>query len=287
MPKIPVTTVANLEAQTTALTVMNANFAALSAAFDQVHFRTGAGSLTDNAMIVDLDMNSKRILNLPAPTTDAEPARHGDIAGSVTAAATSATNAATSATNAAASATSAATSATASANSATASAASATAAAQSATEAEAAANLALTGLNDVTTTTPAVGDVLMKSAGDWVNSRLPWSLTVALSDETTAITTGAAKVTMRMPHAVTLTSVRASLSTASTSGLPTIDINEGGVSIFSTRPTIDENEKTTTTAATASVLSDTALADDAEITFDIDVAGTGAKGLKVTLIGTR
>jgi hypothetical protein len=29
------------------------------------------------------------------------------------------------------------------------------------------------------------------------------------------------------------------------------------------------------------------LADDAEITFDVDVAGTGAKGAKITLIGTR
>jgi hypothetical protein len=32
-------------------------------------------------------------------------------------------------------------------------------------------------------------------------------------------------------------------------------------------------------------LSDRALADDAEITVDIDTAGTGAKGAKVTLIG--
>jgi len=32
-------------------------------------------------------------------------------------------------------------------------------------------------------------------------------------------------------------------------------------------------------------LSDVVLADDAEMTFDIDVAGTGAAGLKVVLIG--
>jgi hypothetical protein len=35
------------------------------------------------------------------------------------------------------------------------------------------------------------------------------------------------------------------------------------------------------------VISDTALADDAEITVDIDTAGTGAKGAKVYLIGRR
>ena len=111
----------------------------------------------------------------------------------------------------------------------------------------------------------------------------------ACSDENTAITVGTAKVTFRMPYAMTLTSVRASLSTAQTSGtIFTIDVNQGGVSIFSTRPTIDNGEKTTTTAATPSVLSTTALTDDAEITVDVDQIGDStAKGLKITLIGYR
>lgn len=111
-------------------------------------------------------------------------------------------------------------------------------------------------------------------------------LAFALSDETTAITTGTAKLTARMPFAMTLTGVRASLNTASTSGIPTVDINEGGTTILSTKLTIDANEKTSTTAAAPAVISDSALADDAEITFDIDVAGTGATGLKVYLLGT-
>jgi len=115
----------------------------------------------------------------------------------------------------------------------------------------------------------------------------PEVIAVAVSDEETALTTGNAKVTFRMPFAMTLTAVRASLTTASTSGLPTFDINEGGSTILSTKITIDANEKTSTTAATAAVISDTALADDAEITIDIDTAGTGAKGAKVYLIGRR
>lgn len=113
------------------------------------------------------------------------------------------------------------------------------------------------------------------------------ALIVAVGDETTAITAGTGKVTFRMPFAMTLTAVRASLTTASSSGTPTFDINEGGVSILSTKLTIDANEKTSTTAATAAVISDAALADDAEITIDVDVAGTGAAGAKVYLIGTR
>jgi hypothetical protein len=113
------------------------------------------------------------------------------------------------------------------------------------------------------------------------------TIAIAVSDETTAITTGTAKVTFRMPYAFTLTSVKASLSTASSSGIPTFDINEGGTTILSTKLTIDANEKTSATAATAAVISDATLAADAEMTIDIDVAGTGAKGAKVYLIGYR
>lgn len=115
-------------------------------------------------------------------------------------------------------------------------------------------------------------------------------LIIACSDETTALTTGAGKVSFRMPFAMVLTGVRASLSgEGSTSGTTTVDINEAGASILSTALTIDQGEKTSTTAATPAVLSDTALADDAEITIDIDAVTGGADetGLKVSLIGYR
>lgn len=134
------------------------------------------------------------------------------------------------------------------------------------------------------------GYVLKAASGE--TTGLQWAgqaevLIIAVGDETTAITTGVAKVTFRMPFALTVTAVRASLTTASSSGIPTVDINEAGVTILSTKLTIDANELTSTTAATAAVISDTALADDASITIDIDVAGTGAAGLKVTILGTR
>ena len=110
---------------------------------------------------------------------------------------------------------------------------------------------------------------------------------IACSDEVTALTSGTAKVTFRMPYAFTLSKVRASLTTPQTSGsILTIDINEGGTSILSTKLTIDNTEKTSTTAAAPAVISDTSLADDAEITIDLDQIGDGtAKGLKVYLIG--
>jgi hypothetical protein len=103
------------------------------------------------------------------------------------------------------------------------------------------------------------------------------------------LTAGTAKVTFRLPTAFTLTGVRASLTTAQTSGsIFTVDINLGGVSVLSTKLTIDNTEKTSVTAVTAPVISNTTMTDDGEITVDIDQIGDGtAKGLKITLIGTR
>ena len=112
-------------------------------------------------------------------------------------------------------------------------------------------------------------------------------ITIACSDETTLLTTGTAKVTFRMPYAFVLTAVRASVNTAPTGSVLTVDINESGSTILSTKLTIDAGEKTSQDATTAAVISDTDLADDAEITIDIDGVGStvAGKGLKVTLIG--
>lgn len=114
----------------------------------------------------------------------------------------------------------------------------------------------------------------------------PECLWVAVSDESTALSTGAGKLTFRMPYAFFLTNVRASVKTAPTGAAILVDINEGGSTILSTRITIDATEKTSTTA-TAPVISDPNLADDAEITIDIDQVGSTVEGvgLKVCLIG--
>jgi hypothetical protein len=131
--------------------------------------------------------------------------------------------------------------------------------------------------------------VLGASSGTpaWL-TRTPLVIPIACSDETTALTTGTAKVTFRMPCAMTLTDVRASVTTAPTGGtLLTVDVNETGSTILSTKLTFDASEKTTTTAATPRVISDSSLADDAEITIDIDAVGStiAGAGLKVYLIG--
>jgi hypothetical protein len=114
-------------------------------------------------------------------------------------------------------------------------------------------------------------------------------IAIAVSDESTDLTIGTPKITFRMPYAMTLSGVRASVTTAPVGSTLIVNIKEGGTTILSTKLSIDASEKTSTTAASAAVISDTSLADDAEITIDIDQIGssTAGKGLKVYLIGTR
>lgn len=113
----------------------------------------------------------------------------------------------------------------------------------------------------------------------------PVIIQFAASDELTALTTGTAKVTFRVPFAFTLTAVRCSLSAPSTSGDVATMLNVNGSAALSTGLTIDVGEKTSMTAAVPAVISTAAIPDDAEITVDVTGAGTGATGLKVTLIG--
>jgi hypothetical protein len=135
---------------------------------------------------------------------------------------------------------------------------------------------------------PALADPTNAVVGDVVfRSNTIEAFTYALSDETTAITAGTAKVTVRAPYAFTVTGVRASLTTASSSGVVTVDINKAGSTILSTKLTIDQDERTSTSAATAAVVSTASIANDDELTFDIDTAGASAAGLKVTLLTRR
>jgi hypothetical protein len=112
---------------------------------------------------------------------------------------------------------------------------------------------------------------------------------LACSDETTALTTGTAKVTFRMPFAMTVTAVRSTVTTAPTGSTLIVDINETGASILGTKLSIDATEKTSTTAASTATITDSSLANDAEITIDIDQVGAtvAGSGLKVWIIGTR
>lgn len=121
--------------------------------------------------------------------------------------------------------------------------------------------------------------------GGVANGTSEWGLTVAASDETTDLTTGDSKVTFFADRDGTLAEVFISVSGQSSSGDVTIDVRRNGTTIFATPPSINASEDTSLTG-TVAVLSDTDWNKGDKIEVDIDAAGTGASGLKVTFLGT-
>ena len=76
MPKIILDDLTSIQNDPTAVDTINDNSTILEDAFDRVLFRDGTAP---NNMNADLDMNSHKILNLPAPRSPLEPARLKDI----------------------------------------------------------------------------------------------------------------------------------------------------------------------------------------------------------------
>jgi hypothetical protein len=137
-----------------------------------------------------------------------------------------------------------------------------------------------------TLVTPVLGT---PASGALVNcNQYPEAIGIACGDETTVTAVATGVTEFQMPYAFTLTDVRATVTTAPTTDAGfTVDINEGGSTILSTKITIDAGQKTSATAATPPVISDSSLADSGVITVDVDAASTGATeaGLKIWLIG--
>lgn len=110
-------------------------------------------------------------------------------------------------------------------------------------------------------------------------------------DDASVITTGDGKLIFVIPpelNGLNLTDVDAFVTTNSSSGSPTVQVRNvtDAFDMLSTRITIDPNEPTSYTAAAPPVI-DTAHDDVATgdlLAIDVDVAGTGAKGLGVVLV---
>jgi hypothetical protein len=105
-------------------------------------------------------------------------------------------------------------------------------------------------------------------------------MVIACSDETSNLTTGMAKVTFRAPFKMKVTAVRLNVNTSPAGADIIVNIKEAGNTLFSVKPQVDAGQLTSTSAPT---FSDTDLADNAEMTIDIDQVGssTAGKGLKV------
>jgi hypothetical protein len=114
------------------------------------------------------------------------------------------------------------------------------------------------------------------------------AMTIPVTHDIIPISEDTGLVTFRMTNNFNIHSVRASLTTAQASGdILTVDINKNGTSILGTKLTIDNTEKTSTTAATAVTITNRNLLDDDEITIDVDQvhAGSAARGLKIYILG--
>lgn len=116
------------------------------------------------------------------------------------------------------------------------------------------------------------------------------TLELKVISDTTTLTTGDGQLIFVIPpslNGLTLVDADAFVTTVSSSGLPTIQLRNitDSVDILSTRITIDASEKNSFTAATQPVINgaNAGVTTGDEIAIDVDVAGTGAKGLGVIL----
>jgi hypothetical protein len=129
------------------------------------------------------------------------------------------------------------------------------------------------------------GDVATELAGQ------PRAIEIIASDPNgDPLTTGDGKAYFIVPALLNghnLVAAHAAVTTVSSSGTPTIQVHNvtQAVDMLSTRITIDANEKNSYSAAAAPVIDtgndDVATGD--ELRVDVDVAGTGTKGLVVIL----
>lgn len=145
-------------------------------------------------------------------------------------------------------------------------------------------------LADGATWNPGSGaGMYLRLGGAWVKLGAgPETWGIACGGETEAPTAGTNKYRLRLPYAAQLISVHASLNVAQTSGsVWTVDINDDGASMLSTKLTVDNGERTSATAATPAVISASTIAADSEISIDFDAAGTGGQGPKVYLTLVR
>lgn len=130
---------------------------------------------------------------------------------------------------------------------------------------------------------------LNPSWGAAVSASSRFSIKLVADD--TAVAVGDGKFIFSVPsdlNGKNLTSVRLYVTTVSSSGLPTVQLRNitDAVDMLSTRVTIDVSEFDSGTAAAAAVIDlahdDVATGD--QIAVDIDVAGTGTKGLGIDLV---
>jgi hypothetical protein len=158
--------------------------------------------------------------------------------------------------------------------------------------------------------TPVDADIfsIFDSVASWITKKVTWAnikstlktyfdtlyvsitdrvLQVAFSDEVTPIVTGASKVSFFAPYTTTIQEIWVGLGNPQSSGsIFTVDVNINGVTMLSTKITVDNSESTSLTAATPPVISVPGWTKGDKITIDVDQVGNGtALGGKIIFRG--
>jgi len=146
----------------------------------------------------------------------------------------------------------------------------------------------LSDIHDISINSISNNDILQyeSSSNTWINTlnKISSDTSIAVSDETTNLTASTVTplATFHAARDNNLEEVLLGVSTAPTGSALVGDVHINGVSIFSTKPTIDVNEKTSVSAVTQPVLSTTSYnkGDIIELFCDQVGSTTPGTGLK-------
>ena len=137
----------------------------------------------------------------------------------------------------------------------------------------------------------SIGGLIESYIADAIQAGLvlagPVEIRCDLTTDAGAVSAASGVYHFRLPHAMQLLDVRASLTAASSSGPVQVDVLANGTSVFSTKVQIDQGATTSIGSAVPMAIDVANLKDDWPIVFNITEGGSGAEGLKVTLLGVR
>jgi len=112
---------------------------------------------------------------------------------------------------------------------------------------------------------------------------------LAITDEVTNIPQGSGLLKFRLPFSFELLEARASVNSAPVGSSIIIDLNSNGSSVLGQKIEIPGGEKSSQEAQVLATISTQSLADNSEISIDVDQVGSSSPGtaLKVYLSGRR
>lgn len=127
-------------------------------------------------------------------------------------------------------------------------------------------------------------------SGQVINEAKQETIIIYLSPIGTNATVGTGRARIDpLPWGFTISSIVLTVTTAPTGSAMIVDLNDDGVSMFSTRISIDAGETSSATAAAPYMLASSTIASGSILTVDIDQVGATVAGQRpqLTIVGVR